>query len=177
MTDKKLVVINLMGGPGCGKSTIAAGVFSKLKKRGVECELVTEFAKDKVWDESYKILSDQIYVFGKQQHKIYRLNGKVDIAITDSPLLFSIVYDQSNSQELRNLVLKVFNEYDNHNFYIMRNVDYVEEGRCQNEQEAKDVDNVCLKLLNDEHIPYEKCLSTEAEDEIIKYLQKNKIIF
>lgn len=177
MNGKKLIVINLIGGPGCGKSTIAAGVFNRLKKRGVECELVTEFAKDKVWDESYKILSDQIYVFGKQQHRIYRLNDKVDIAITDSPLPLSIIYDQSKSPELKSLVLKVFKEYENHNFYIMRNVDYVEEGRCQNEEEAKGVDKECLKLLDDEGIHYERYLSTEAEDEIIKYLQKNNIIY
>jgi len=174
--DNKLVVINLMGGPGCGKSTIAAGLFSKLKKMGIECELVTEFAKDKVWDENYKILSDQIYVFGKQQHRLYRLNGKVDIAITDSPLLLSIIYDQSKSPELRSLAMQVFRSYDNHVFYINRNVSYVDEGRCQNADEAKEIDIICKTLMQEENIKYEETTSTEAEEYIINHLKENGII-
>jgi hypothetical protein len=34
-------VINLFAGPGCGKSTLAAGIFSLLKFHGVLVELVT----------------------------------------------------------------------------------------------------------------------------------------
>lgn len=47
---KKPLVINLFGAPGAGKSTGAAIVFAELKKRGVNAELVTEFAKDKTWE-------------------------------------------------------------------------------------------------------------------------------
>ena len=58
-------IINLFGGPGCGKSTTASGIFYELKKRGYECELSPEFAKDKVWEDSLRTLDDQIYIFGK----------------------------------------------------------------------------------------------------------------
>ena len=47
-------VINLFGNPGSGKSTVAAYLFSELKSRGLEVELVTETAKDLVWDEDRK---------------------------------------------------------------------------------------------------------------------------
>ena len=43
------LVVNLYGAPGSGKSTGAAYIFAKLKMLGVNCELITEFAKDKVW--------------------------------------------------------------------------------------------------------------------------------
>ena len=46
------LVINLFGGPGCGKSTIAALLFGKLKQNGINCEMALEYAKDKVWEES-----------------------------------------------------------------------------------------------------------------------------
>ena len=47
-----MLIINLFGAPGAGKSTGAAYVFSQLKAAGVNAELVTEFAKDKVWERN-----------------------------------------------------------------------------------------------------------------------------
>ena len=48
---KKPFVINLFGAAGSGKSTAASYIFSQLKMRGIECELVQEFAKDLTWEE------------------------------------------------------------------------------------------------------------------------------
>ena len=39
-------MVNFYAGPGSGKSTMAAAIFSRLKWKDVNCELVTEFAKD-----------------------------------------------------------------------------------------------------------------------------------
>lgn len=47
---RKCTVINLFGGPSAGKSTLAAGVFYNLKCMGINCELITEYPKDKVWE-------------------------------------------------------------------------------------------------------------------------------
>ena len=41
----KLPIINIFGGPGTGKSTLAAYIFHNLKCRHVEVEVVTEYAK------------------------------------------------------------------------------------------------------------------------------------
>ena len=51
-----MLVVNLFGAPGAGKSTGASYVFSQLKMMGVNAELVTEFAKDKVWEGSEAVL-------------------------------------------------------------------------------------------------------------------------
>lgn len=61
--NKVPLVINQA--PGAGKSTGAAYIFSELKQRGVNAELVTEFAKDKTWEGNTLALSCQEYVFGK----------------------------------------------------------------------------------------------------------------
>ena len=42
---KETLVINLIGGPCSGKSTIAAELFARLKKMGIHCELVSEYIK------------------------------------------------------------------------------------------------------------------------------------
>lgn len=53
-------VINLFGGPGSGKSTLAAGLFERMKIQGLSVELVTEYAKDMVWERRGNILDDQL---------------------------------------------------------------------------------------------------------------------
>ena len=148
------IVINLFAGPGVGKSTTAARVFAELKLRGVNCEMALEFAKDKVWEESFRTMDDQIYIFGKQFHRIWRLKDKVDAIICDSPLPISIVYDKENSEAFHKLIMEQFNKFENYNFYLERSVEYQESGRVQTEEEAKEVDKVVRKVLEDYDIEY-----------------------
>lgn len=71
-------IINLFGGPGVGKSTLAATTFAHMKQEGYSVELVTEYAKQLTWEGRTNALSNQIYVFAKQLHNIFRLKGQVD---------------------------------------------------------------------------------------------------
>ena len=59
-----MLVINLFGVPGSGKSTGAAYIFSRLKMAGINAELITEFAKDKVWEGNDTIFEpdNQLYL-------------------------------------------------------------------------------------------------------------------
>ena len=133
-----MLVVNLFGAPGSGKSTGAAYVFSKLKMLGVNAELVTEFAKDKVWEGSEAVFKNQAYIFGKQYFRISRLQDKVDVVITDSPILLSSFYanDPVLGEEFDTLITKVFNSYDSLNVFIDRVKPYNPAGRFQNEQES-----------------------------------------
>ena len=116
--------------------------------------MALEFAKDKVWEESFKTMDDQIYIFGKQFHKIWRLKDKVDVIITDSPLPISIVYDKENSKAFHELIMEQFNKFNNFNFLIERGTDYQEDGRVQTEEEAKEVDKVVKNVLDENKIDY-----------------------
>lgn len=170
MLKEKPIIINLIGGPGTGKSTIAAGLFYELKKSGLNCELVTEYAKDKVWEESFKTLDDQIYVFGKQFHRLYRVYDKVDIVITDSPLLLSIIYDKGESEYFHKLVVEQYHNFNNMTFFIERDTVYEESGRMQNEDEAKSIDKEIKDLLHKYDITYVKTSTKKAIEDIIKIL-------
>ena len=61
-------------------------------------------------------------LFGEQSHKQWRLKGQVDIIISDSPLLLSSVYRESDSL-MDALIMQEFNKYDNMNFLLVRKAD------------------------------------------------------
>lgn len=159
-------VINLFGGPGSGKSTTCAGVFNKLKLAGINCEMSLEYAKDKVWEKSFHTLDNQIYIFGKQLHRLWRLKDQVDVVITDSPLLFSIIYDKTDNKKFKDLVLDQFNQFENINYFIKRGDTYNPKGRMQTLEESMDLDNRIETLLENNAIPYNLANKMYATDMI-----------
>lgn len=146
-----MLVVNLFGTPGAGKTSGAAYVFSKLKMAGVNAELASKFAKDKVWEESKAVFHDQLYIFGKQHFKLSRLKDKVDVVITDAPLLHSIYYNNSPDykDEFNALVQKVVKTYENANYFIHRVKPYNPAGRFQTEPQAGEVGNSIYQMLQD----------------------------
>lgn len=149
--ENRATVINLFGGPSVGKSTTAAGVFSILKLHGVECELVTEFAKDLTWEERYNTLKNQQYIFGKQHHRLWRIKDKVDIIVTDSPLMLSSVYGEvhnATTDSFTTNVIDVVNTFNNYNILLTRTKKYNQNGRSQSEGAAKKIDKLIIDKLS-----------------------------
>lgn len=151
---KETLVINFFAGPGSGKSTLCAGLFSMLKFAGIDCEMSLEYAKDVVWEESLKKLDNQIYIFGKQLHRLHRLHGKVRVVITDAPLLHSSIYCREGHDTFKKLILEEHHKFNNLNYYIRRRKDYDSNGRVQNFEEAKVVDERILEYLKEHNIEY-----------------------
>jgi len=144
-----MLVVNLFGAPGVGKSTGAAYVFAQLKMAGINAELVTEFAKDKVWEESKEAFNNQAYIFGEQYFRISRLQGKVDVVVTDSPILLSCYYgnDPVLGEEFDALVTKVFKSYKSMNVFIDRVKPYSEVGRLHSEDESNKITKELIEFL------------------------------
>jgi len=154
MNKNKTLVVNCLGGPGTGKSTMAASIFSALKWNCINCELVSEFAKDLVWEKRHKTFENQIYIFGKQHHKIYRLVGQVDIIVTDSPILLTPIYDLEKRECLKQLVLNEYHKVSNLNIFLNRKKIYQPIGRNQNEDDAKLKDVEIKNFLKENNIPF-----------------------
>lgn len=176
-----MLVINLFGAPGAGKSTGAAYVFSQLKMAGVNAELVTEFAKDKVWEESRAVFQNQAYIFGKQYFRISRLNKKVDVVITDSPILLSSFYNKDDilGKELDALVTKVFNSYKSMNVFVDRAKPYNPAGRFQTEKESDQLSADLVKFVEAHGVSCKHYMGdlngyNELVSDILKELKENE---
>lgn len=155
-SNKKTLYVNLISGPGAGKSTLAAGLYWYMKTQSYNnliIELVREYAKDLVWLQSIELLKDQVHVTSEQYKRMLMLDGKVDIAITDSPLLIGLVYGQYPKEFISD-VLKMDSQFHNINIFIKRNLPYESSGRIQNESEAHDKDLEIRKLYEGNNIPY-----------------------
>jgi hypothetical protein len=167
----KLKVLNVFGGPGAGKSTTAAGLFFEMKKRQIEVELVTEYAKDMTWEKRTNVLSDQLYILAKQNRRVQRLKGQVEWVITDSPLLLGLIYKTPDYFEtFDDFTMEVFNSYDNHNFLIGRDFAYQAAGRNQTAEEAVEVDCLIQNMLDSHKVAYTRVTNDPYVDRTTQIL-------
>jgi len=169
--NHKTLIVNLYGGPGTGKSTMAAALFSELKFRNITAELITEFAKDKVWEESIHLLNDQLFIFANQYHKFWSVLDKVDVIVTDSPLLMSLAYTKKDNFKLIELVKQHHFENKNLEVFLKREKPYVTIGRIQSEQKAKEKDLFIEDILNENLISYYSFRSNKSSvNEILELI-------
>lgn len=156
MVNPKSLVLNFFAGPGAGKSTTTAQLFADMKKMNYNVELVTEYAKDLVWEDRMNVLlEDQLYILAKQARKLHRISDKVDYVITDAPLVQGLMYKPHHYfTGFEPLVVEIFKTYNNHNYFLKRITKYDPVGRYQDEQGAIDIDNRLMELLNKHDIPF-----------------------
>lgn len=152
------VVVNLVGGPCCGKSTTAAGLFAKMKLHSKQkVEIVTEVIKDYVYDENKMAMQDQVLITAQQNHRLFRLKGKVDFIISDASLLNGIVYNEFYD-DVENISSRIayqlYEQYTNIVFLLPRKPEYDQYGRTQSLDEAKELDRLFVENLNHFKIPY-----------------------
>jgi len=157
---KDTLVVNLFAGPGSGKSTFTGGIFWELKWAGIDCEMALEYAKDLVWEGSHeKLARSQGYVYSKQHQRLNRVMGKVEVIITDSPILLSTVYDELYNPSgfdplFRDYVIQNHNRMRTINFFIERHKEYNPNGRLQTREGAVDIDNRVKGFLTNYNIPF-----------------------
>ena len=148
---RKPIIVNLFGGPSSGKSTTAAGIFHRLKMQGINCEIVTEFAKHMTWKEDFNTLKNQVYVHAKQHDRMFHLVDKVDVIITDSPTIMGLIYCDWDvfPKSFETMVVDLFHgQGENMNYLLRRTKPYQTAGRSQTEDEAKEKDWQIVDLIS-----------------------------
>lgn len=165
-------VINIFGGPGAGKTTLAMSVFTSLNMQQKKIEYVDEYAKELTWNESFKMMENQQMIFANQHQKFFRLRNKVEIVVTDAPLFNSIVYSGKGEENVHfhANVFHEFNKYQNLNFFLKRETEYQTHGRSQKLEDALKVDDEVIRCLEWFKVPYVTIGLNNATKTILSFL-------
>ncbi len=179
-------IINLFGGPGIGKSSIASGLIYKLKKRHISCDNPYEFPKLLAWDDNYSAIQDQLYVLANQHRGIVKSYNKVDYVVLDSPILLSLVYKNLYNGNnypsslygklFEDMVLDLHKKYDNINIFLNRNTEefsFNNKERYQNIEESIAIDTQIKKLLTDNSINFTEI---EVGNKTVKKIMKHVLL-
>ena len=152
-------MINLFGGPGVGKSTLAAKLFHDLGLRGFSCEIVREYVKEWAWNKSKIGPFDQFYIAAKQSKLESSLYNKVEVLITDSPTLLGCFYEEFNhgnsiALPAVKLLMKRAEGHGMtyHNYIIERTLAYNQAGRYESENIALQLDQQLINFIKREGI-------------------------
>ena len=151
-------VVNLFAAPGTGKtatSQILAGMLSIANYR-VEC--IPEFAKFATFAKNQAALTDQIYMFAKQENRLHVLKGaQLDFVVMDGPLPIALLFQPDNYfKAYETLVMEVFGSFDNHNFFLEKNPElaYKQHGRNETEPESLMLQDKLKGLLTRHGVPF-----------------------
>lgn len=165
--------INILGGSGLGKSTVAAWLFSELKRKHFSVESVNEYVKAWAVQQRDINIFDQNYIFAKQQQYEYRFLSKgIKNIVTDSPTMLPTLYTElyfgvKYAAPLRAMDDLYESEYPSFNLLLIREGDFVSEGRYQTSAEdAQQIDKLVLERLEEQKRDY-AIVSRESRKEML----------
>ena len=154
-------VINIIGGPGCGKSMFSAAIVLYLHLHGKTVETIPDHAKALVWQRNFEVLKNQYFIAQRQFEMLNLLDGQVQFLVTESSLSQALYYNENYEPNIcdlgktRTQILKWQGMYDEINIMVERGEKrYVRAGRFQEEEQARAIDRGLRDLLDRESIPY-----------------------
>ena len=161
-TKRKVRSLQLLGGPGSGKSTTSHGLMYTLKKNRKEVECIQEYVKSWIHEGRAILDTDQIYLLSKQARKEQILVGKTDFIVSDSPIIMSPTYEKMYTQApyvCQSIVEKFQAEakragVEYEYIYLNRTQPYNPVARNQNEKEAIEIDIKLKEYLVEHKIPF-----------------------
>jgi len=146
MKKKQTKIINFYGGPGVGKTTAAAYVFSQLKMHNKSVELVTEYAKELTWLKNRNSQQDyEIAIY--QLNRIESAMDEHDYVVTDAPILLQLAYVKDLHPGFEQFIADKHKEMDTLDIVIDRTHAYTMESRFHDEKQAKKKDDEIYGLL------------------------------
>lgn len=177
--NNKLTIINLLAGPSAGKSLTAMGVTYYMKSTGKSVEYVPEVAKDYTFEGRHQMLTEQDYIFSKQNNRFRRLVGQVDYVVTDTSLLLGFMYMPTGfPAAFKEYLYETYHSYNNINILIKRdpNMIYDPIGRNQTIDEAIQIDNDLRNLLVAANVPFIELTNEVGKNlDLVQHITNNLV--
>ena len=176
------ILLNLLGGPGVGKTSLGAQIFAYLKAHFINVEFVQEYVKSWVYEGKEINKYNQYTLFGIEVNNQSSLFNKVKFLIADSPVMLTAFYQYFYNKK-NTLSIPCHDFYDTAikenkieviNFFLPRMRDYNLAGRYQTQEESDCAAELLKAWLNIEGYEY-TVLSCNDEDrlkEVIKAIEK-----
>jgi len=159
-----------------GKSITATNIRAQLGFKGYDVELVDEVIKDWTYIPRIPTSSDSLFLQASQIQKedIRLRTGKVDIIVTDSPVMLQYFYAWYHNDPFKSGMFLNAIEWDKRypslNIFIEREDRfYNETGRYEKIEEANKIDVAIKKVLKTTNINYTS-FSCLAQDDIVNYI-------
>ncbi len=180
------VLINFLGSPGVGKTSLCAKLFASMKARDMNVEFVQEHIKSWVYENKAVNKYSQYTIFGIEVENQSRLFNKVDFVISDAPITLVCFYnfyynkgDKSLNEACREFYRKT--SEDNVkvvNFFLQRQKDYDQRGRYQTQEESDRLSKILQAWLNFEGYNYYdlKCSDEERLTKVIECLKNEGVL-
>ena len=154
-SDAQSMRICFFGGPGSGKSASALKLCAWMKERHYSVDIATEYVKKWAYQKYIPQDFDQLSILSKQQQREeIALRHGVQYVITDSPILLVYAYTMEYFPKIADAVLQISKVYDSMypslNIFIKRPITYQQHGRYQSVEQAIDMDNKVLAILDKE---------------------------
>lgn len=172
--------VSLYGGPGTGKTLMAADVFSRLKKMHCSVEVVNEYIKSWAYEGKVPQSFDQVYIFAKQQRLEDRLiRAGVNIIVSDSPLYLQCYYSRKYSHICADELLSIAHKFEQtypaslHVFLKRHNSPYQQQGRYETYEQALIVDAEMQNFLDEQKIDY-SMQPNDVDSVVVKILHHLK---
>jgi hypothetical protein len=152
-----MILIDLYGGPGAGKTCLSLYLTYRLKMAGIRAELVGEAAREHhIYDSAPgnvapPLLDNQVLLAGQQFERILRLQRhNFEAVVNDSPLIQGMLYceGQPYHEHLKKTVRSLEKYFETYKIMIHPTPgSYDPESRVQRtEKEARALDPIIVKL-------------------------------
>lgn len=180
-----MILFNLCGGPGSGKSTISYYLAYRLKKAGFRTELVGEAAREEhIYDSTPgsvapPLMDNQVLLAGQQYERILRLQRHgFEAVISDSPMIQGTMYckDHFYYNRLFDLCRQLELNFKTYNIFVNRKPGtYDPESRVQKtEFEAMRFDQEVRNIIPDIWESTEWGQESSLADKVLTILTKEK---
>ena len=170
------LVINMVGEPGCGKTTLSFWLSQALKRAGVVAEFVPEMVKYECFHEAGRArvvsgLFDNRYL--KQQARLLTpLVGNVEVIINDGPFEIFYFYGRrrmthQKAELFKQKVNTLIEGMPAESIFVMpeREHPYEIEGRNETEEEALALRRGILSCLSDDFNRQVRIITRNSERE------------